>query len=79
MTIVSRSQSTVTCPVTVGVILLKRILTTVQGCELVDWINLAKSSNQSNNELSGYSKVSGWIDGVVSLLVGGLLAYGGDM
>jgi hypothetical protein len=63
MTIVITSQSTVTCPVPGGMILLKRILTTVLGCEFVDWINLVQDSNQSNNEHSGYIKVSGWIGG----------------
>jgi hypothetical protein len=44
-------------------ILLKQILTTVLGCELVDWINLAQDSNQNGNGHSGYIKVSGWIGG----------------
>ena len=63
MTIVITSQSTLTFPVADGIILSKRILTTVRGCELVDWINLARDSKQSSNEHSGYIKGSGWIGG----------------
>jgi hypothetical protein len=62
ITIVIRSQSTLTCTAADGMILLKRILT-VLGCELVDWINPAQDSNQSSNEHSGYIKGSGWMGG----------------
>ena len=63
MTIVVRSQSTLTFPVADGAILLKRILTTISGCELVDWINLAQGNNHSFNKHSGYVKGTGWIGG----------------
>ena len=62
------------------VILLKRILTTVLGCEFVDLINLAQDSNQSSNEHSGYIKGSGWIGGGCNFFISwGLLASGADL
>jgi len=75
MTIVIRSQSTLTCSVADGAILLKRILTAVPGCELVDWINLAQD-NHSFNKHSFYIKESGWIGGY--FLIWELLASGAD-
>ena len=80
MTIVIRSQSTLTCPAADGMILLKWILTTVLGCELVDLINLAQVGNQSSNEHSGYIKGSGSMGGGDSFFISwGLLASGADL